>query len=319
MHDFGREHLRFPRWRCTMREPARFPFLPSTSDSWLRRVQENARDFFLRSIRPPTSANGAPIHLLSGEREHPGGSHAASFLVHAVVIGAILAIAKWPPPVTPANPLYPVPRIFAPSPLASEHPSPGRKGGGGEGNPEPARHGFLPPFSAIQLAPPRLPDQQNHPLPVTVTILDPEAPSLVSPISKLGLPDSVLNTNSAGPGRNGIGDGKNGGAGNDDGNGDGVGDESGPPGMSLPMCVYCPVPVYTDEARHVKIQGTVTLRVKVGSDGRASDIRIARGLGYGLEERAKETVSTWKFRPARDPAGRVTPAWITVEAVFRLF
>lgn len=300
-----------------MREPARFSFSSSASDSWLRRVQENARDLFLRSIRPPTSA----IHLLNVKGERPGRSQAASLLVHFVIVVALLAAARRVIP-NPASPLLPVPlsRIFAPSSLGSaERPSLGHKGGGGEDNPEPTRHGFLPAHSAIQLTPPRLPDQQNHPLPVLVTILDPAAPSLVSPISNLGLPDAILNTNSGGPGHNGIGGGKNGGAGNDDGDGDGVGDEIGTPGMSLPSCLYCPIPVYTDEARHVKIQGTVTLRVKVGIDGRASEIRIVRGVGYGLEERAKETVSAWKFKPARDSAGRLAPAWITIEAVFRLF
>ena len=77
--------------------------------------------------------------------------------------------------------------------------------------------------------------------------------------------------------------------------------------------------MYSDEARHVKIQGTVTLRVLVGMDGRASDIHIVRGVGYGLEERAVETVRSWKFTPARDARGRAAAAWVTIEAVFRLF
>ena len=87
----------------------------------------------------------------------------------------------------------------------------------------------------------------------------------------------------------------------------------------MPICVYCPYPVYTDEARHVKVQGTVTLRVLVGMDGRASQIRVVRGVGYGLEERAEQTVRGWKFKPAIDAARHSVPAWVTVEAVFRLF
>jgi len=47
-------------------------------------------------------------------------------------------------------------------------------------------------------------------------------------------------------------------------------------GVSLPTCFICPYPIYTDEARKTKIQGTVTLRVLVGADGRASDIRVVR-------------------------------------------
>jgi TonB family protein len=87
----------------------------------------------------------------------------------------------------------------------------------------------------------------------------------------------------------------------------------------LPRCGYCPDPQYTDEAREAKLQGTVTLQVLVGADGRASQIRIARGIGLGLDDRAVQSVRGWKFIPARDAARRAVPAWVTVEAVFRLF
>jgi len=305
-----------------MREPARFDSF-TASDSWLRRIQENFRQLFVRSIATPNSANGAPIHLLTTRGERPGRSQTASLVVHALVIAALLTAAKSGLPDKPRGSLLPVPLspLFAPAPSRfAEQPSLGRKGGGGEDNPEPARRGFLPPHSAIQLAPPRLPDQRQHSLPVTVTIFDPTAPNL-APISNLGLPQGIPDTNSGGPGHKGIGNGDDGGVGDRRGSGDGEVDDAGAfaPGLSLPTCLYCPIPVYTDEARHVKIQGTVTLRVKVGTDGRAREIRMVRGVGYGLEERAAETVRTWKFKPAHDAAGRDVAAWVTIEAVFHLF
>jgi TonB family protein len=85
------------------------------------------------------------------------------------------------------------------------------------------------------------------------------------------------------------------------------------------MCVTCPYPIYTDEARHAKMQGTVMLRVLVGADGKASDIRVVRGVGFGLDERAVLTVRGWKLCPARDANQRSLPAWVTIEVVFRLF
>ena len=90
-------------------------------------------------------------------------------------------------------------------------------------------------------------------------------------------------------------------------------------GVLAPTCVVCPYPVYTDEARHAKMQGTVTLRVQVGPDGKASEIRVIRGVGFGLDERAVQTVRGWKFNPARDANQHAIAAWITIEAVFRLF
>ena len=63
----------------------------------------------------------------------------------------------------------------------------------------------------------------------------------------------------------------------------------------------------------------MTLRVLVGTDGRASQIRIVQGIGLGLDERAEQAIRGWKFVPAHDAAPRSVPAWVTVEAVFRLF
>ena len=168
----------------------------------------------------------------------------------------------------------------------------------------------------------RLPDNSNHLLTVTATILDEQAPDVIARVDTLGLPWMRTDTKSAGPGtEHGIGNGRKGGMG--DGNGpdagDGEGNELLRKGGILPTCLSCPYPIYTDEARKVKVQGTVTLRVLVGADGRASDIRVVRGVGFGLEERAAETVRGWKFNPARDAGRHPVSAWITIEAVFRLF
>jgi TonB family protein len=57
----------------------------------------------------------------------------------------------------------------------------------------------------------------------------------------------------------------------------------------------------------------------VSADGRAEQIRIVQGIGFGLDERAAEAARTWKFIPARDAARRAVPTWVTIEAVFRLF
>jgi protein TonB len=89
--------------------------------------------------------------------------------------------------------------------------------------------------------------------------------------------------------------------------------------LSPPKCAYCPDPQYSDEAREAKLQGAVTLLVLVGADGRASQIRIVRGIGLGLDDRAVQAIRSWKFVPALDASRRAVRAWVTVEAVFRLF
>ena len=304
----------------------RFSFFAASSDSWLGRVWENVQQLFTPTKLFPTSANGAPIHLLKlDQSKRAERAQTLSLITHAVIIVALLAVASYPPPQKTQTSHIGIQlgslRYSAPLDPSASRPSLGAQAGGGERTANPATHGFLAPRSPVQLAPPRLPDNANHPLTVTTTILDLQAPSSVLPQDNIGLPWMTTTTDSAGPGSNGIGRGKDGGMGDLEGPGGGEGerDMAYSNGVSLPTCVVCPYPVYTDEARHVKIQGTVTLRVLVGTDGKAADIRIVRGIGYGLEERAVQTVRGWKFNPARDANHRALAAWVTVEAVFRLF
>jgi TonB family protein len=294
----------------------------------LVRVRENLRQLFASTGLSPSSSNGAPIHLLkldpSGKAGH---AQTASFLTHAAIIAAIPLLAMQTRTSTPlAKPALDAAQsrllLSAPLDIATLRPSLGHAAGGGENNPVPATHGFLAPYSSVQLAAPRLPDNATHLLPVPATILDEHAPANVPPLGELGLPWMPKDTGSAGPGNDsGFGTGKRGGMGDRESLDAGEGDSDGPyaRGISMPLCDVCPYPIYTDEARHVKMQGTVTLRVLVSADGRASDIHVVRGVGYGLEERAVETVRGWKFTPAHDAARRPVAVWVTIEAVFRLF
>ena len=53
-------------------------------------------------------------------------------------------------------------------------------------------------------------------------------------------------------------------------------------GVTVPACVYCPNPNYTDAARAVKFSGSVVLQVVVTAEGRAENISVVRKAGYGL-------------------------------------
>jgi len=88
---------------------------------------------------------------------------------------------------------------------------------------------------------------------------------------------------------------------------------------SAPVPTYRPDPPYTPQARHAKRQGTVTLMIVVDSQGNVTDAReTSKPLGGGLDEKAIETVKTWKFKPAtRD--GVPIPVRVIVEVTFRLF
>jgi len=88
-------------------------------------------------------------------------------------------------------------------------------------------------------------------------------------------------------------------------------------GVSAPRVSYSPDPEYSDEARRAKYQGTCVLSLTVGPDGLPRDIRIARSLGMGLDEKAIEAVQQWRFQPALKDGKPVAVA-INVEVQFRL-
>jgi TonB family protein len=57
-------------------------------------------------------------------------------------------------------------------------------------------------------------------------------------------------------------------------------------------------PEYTSEARQLKIQGDVVLRVTITTSGQMVVHNVIHGLGHGLDESAMRSAPTYKFRPA---------------------
>lgn len=88
--------------------------------------------------------------------------------------------------------------------------------------------------------------------------------------------------------------------------------------VTAPRAVYAPDPEYPEEARKAHYQGSVVLRAIVGADGGVRAARVSRPLGMGLDEKALETVRTWKFEPATKD-GRPVAVEISVEVYFRLY
>jgi len=313
-----------------MRDPSFRPLasLSSSQDSLLHRIRDNFQQLFAPVRIFPSSANGAPLHMPRGERTaRAGHAQSASLLTHAAVITALVLAAAHPPSSGPRRPtsgevaggILRTPKDLLER-LRGLHPSGGTGSGSGH-DLLPPTQGNLPARSSLQFLKPTLPRNQNPELPVPPTILDPSAPRVLPPVINIGIPWMPERNNSSGPSSgNTIGTGPNDSIGTTPGDYAGIGGPPGiyRPGTTLPSCAHCPDPQYTDEARQAKLQGTVTLRVLVGADGRASQIQIRQGIGLGLDDRAVQSVRIWKFVPAHDAARRAVPAWINIEVVFRL-
>ncbi len=207
----------------------------------------------------------------------------------------------------------------------------GGGGGGGDRDKLQAPKGRLPKQSMEQITPPAMVIRNDHPkLPVEPTVVIPPQVKLAQvAMPNLGDPKSVI---PSGPPSNGIGSGGGIGSGSGGGVGSGEGPGVGPGrgggigggvfkvggGVSAPRAISTPDPEYSEEARKAKYQGTCILWLIVGPDGHPRDVKVARSLGMGLDQKAVEAVRQWKFEPAMKD-GKPVAVQINVEVNFRLY
>lgn len=181
--------------------------------------------------------------------------------------------------------------------------------------PKPAKRVFTPPMNELEAK-----------LMMTPSILaPPDAPLPESDLNNWGDPLAALVNGSAGKGRD-PGIGNNGGSGIGPGNGasygPGTGNDFGPVyssggGITQPILIYSIDPDYSEDARKAKYSGVVSLTLIVDAQGQPRDIRVVKGLGMGLDEKAMDAVSRWKFRPGKKN-GLAVNVRAKVEVSFRL-
>jgi TonB family protein len=90
-------------------------------------------------------------------------------------------------------------------------------------------------------------------------------------------------------------------------------------GITIPKCVYCPLPEYTDAARKAGINGTVSFSVVFTEQGKLKDVRVVRSLDPTLDQAAIEVIRKWSANPAKDASGNPVPVRVHVEVSFQPF
>lgn len=239
-------------------------------------------------------------------------SQLISILIHAAAIVLLLAVtAQW----NIVKPSKEAPRqtviLYAP-PLRDLARS-ATPAGGGSQTPSPPRKGELPQSA-----------HRTFILPVSRTVPDPnlamvstiDAPNIVTSNGPPGVPSGVLNGVGLGPGREGIGIGCCGGAGDDRGGRDGITGRAGQP-TTQALLIHKVEPDFSEEARKARFSGVVLLYIEIGVDGKPVNMRVARALGLGLDEKAMEAVAQWRFRPA-SKAGKAVVSSAVVQVSFHL-
>lgn len=71
------------------------------------------------------------------------------------------------------------------------------------------------------------------------------------------------------------------------------------PDVELPQLVYTVKPELTPEALENKVSGSVRLALIVNASGAVQDAKVLSPLGFGLDQRALDSVRQWRFRPGR--------------------
>jgi TonB family protein len=87
--------------------------------------------------------------------------------------------------------------------------------------------------------------------------------------------------------------------------------------VKAPEARFTPGPAYSEIAQYEKYRGIVVVSIVVASDGRVHNVRLLRALGMGLDEIARDTVQTWRFRPATHNKEPVAVE-MNIEAAFDL-
>ncbi len=79
-----------------------------------------------------------------------------------------------------------------------------------------------------------------------------------------------------------------------------------------------PQPAYPLFAKKRQQQGQVMLKVRVSPEGKAEVVELAQSSGFSLlDDAAQQTVSKWRFVPARRD-NTVISAWVIVPVLFKI-
>lgn len=298
----------------------------------------NIDDFFFPKKLPPLvlTSKPVPVRDIWGFYNYKGRGAFGSTMIHVlgltlIIVGTMLGRRM----VTEITKPKETVELIAPAEdMPTLKPSKTQVGGGGGGGDRDklqATQGRLPKQSMQQITPPMVVVRNEHPklavdptivIPPQVHLTQPNLPNLGDPLSHV--PSGPL-SNGTGSG-GGIGSGNGGGVGSGEGPGFGPGHGGGTGGgafrvgggVSAPKAIYAPDPEYSEEARKAKYSGTCMLWLVVGPDGKPRDIKVARTLGLGLDEKAIEAVKNWRFEPALKD-GKPVAVQINVEVSFRLY
>jgi protein TonB len=192
-------------------------------------------------------------------------------------------------------------------------------GGGGQRGPTPVTKGTPPKFNDQQIVPPSAPPMQEPKIKFPPTLEVQPDVQMASSLPQIGLANSPLVGMSMGGGSGtGLGSGNGTGLGPGSGGNTGGGLRHVGGAVSAPVLIFSVEPEFSEEARKAKTAGNVLVRLYVDEKGNPTNVRVIRGIGMGLDEKAVEAVKGYRFKPALENGKPVTVE-VNVEVTFHIF
>jgi protein TonB len=195
-------------------------------------------------------------------------------------------------------------------------------GGGGQHGATPVVKGHLPKLAETQITPPKMPplEQPKIRLPDATVEVQKDLKMADNAMPNIGMPNSpVVGSSSMGNGSGtGLGSGNGAGIGPGTGGNYGGGLVKVGGGVSSPVLIHQVEPEFSEVARKAKFQGNVMVSLVVDPQGMPRNVRVTRGVGMGLDEKAMEAVRQYRFRPAME-GGKPVAVEMNVEVDFQIF
>jgi TonB family protein len=88
--------------------------------------------------------------------------------------------------------------------------------------------------------------------------------------------------------------------------------------IKAPVLIYSVEPEYTERAAKKRLNGNVQVYLWVDENGNPTHVRVVKGIGMGMDEKAVEAVRQYKFRPATQDGKPVTVD-LYIDVNFQIF
>ncbi|MCU1321607.1 MAG: Energy transducer TonB [Acidobacteriaceae bacterium] len=279
----------------------------------------SVRDVFFPVKLPPLVLESQPIAVVDrmAVKRDPK-STAVAVVLHVLVIALIAwMLAKHVSIGTKSvTTLVPV-DLLTPPPAPPKAQAMG--GGGGQRGPTPVTKGTPPKFAEQQIVPPKAPPLEEPKIKIQPTIEVQKDVKMASSLPQIGVANSPIVGMSMGNGSGtGLGSGNGSGLGPGSGGNTGGGPRRIGGGVSAPQVIFQVEPEFSEEARKAKVAGNVLVNLWVDTNGNPSHVRVIRGVGMGLDEKAVEAVRQYKFRPAMEN-GKPVLVELNIEVNFQIF